>query len=78
MLGVEIVNKEKGLVELRRNKKRGKKLVAIRSPAGYFRCDICWMKGKYCGVNRHLCLSVAPALGKYSIFFRDETNKNGT
>jgi hypothetical protein len=78
MLGIKIVNKEKRLVEFRRNKKRGKKLVAISSPAGYLRCRRCWMKEKYCSINGQLCLSVAPALGEYSIFFRDETDKDGT
>ena len=78
MLGVEIVNKEKRLVEFRRNKRGGKKLVAISSPVGYLRCRRCWMKGKYCGINDQLCLSVALALGVYPISFRDETNKDGT
>jgi hypothetical protein len=74
---IKVINKKARLVEYLRNKRGGKKLVAISSPVGYLKCRRCWMK-KYCSINGQLCLSVAPALGEYSIFFRDETDKDGT
>lgn len=61
---VIIVDKEKRLAILQRNKRGGVRIKAIKTSSTYFyKCPDCWLVDKTCNIMKRPCILIKKELG---------------